>query len=152
MNKGYRAQVIVEQLSKLDEAGMEYIVNFLGGLGGHGYGLRHAHESARVINQLHPTMIYASELTLFPDTPLMQDVKEGKFVEANEIERMEELVEFLNCITVRTVFKAEHVVIPVPIRGHLPEDKSQMLETIGQIRQMAEMGVLAGFCSGVRGL
>lgn len=58
-----------------------------GGLGGHGYGLRHAHESARVINQLHSTMIYASELTLFPDTPLMQDVKEGKFVEANEIER-----------------------------------------------------------------
>ena len=37
MNKGYHAQVVVEQLSKLDEAGMEYIVNFLGGLGGHGY-------------------------------------------------------------------------------------------------------------------
>lgn len=82
----------------------------------------------------------------------MQDVKEGKFVEANEIERMEELAEFLNCITVRTVFKAEHMVIPVPIRGHLPEDKSQMLEAIGQIRQMAEMGVLACFRSGVRGL
>lgn len=152
MEKGYRSQVIVEQLSKLDEAGMEYIVNFLGGLGGHGYGLRHAQESARVINQLHPTMIYASELTLFPDTPLMQDVKEGKFVEANEVERMEELAEFLNCITIPTVFKAEHVTIPMPIRGHLPEDKPRMLETIGQIRQMAEMGVLDGFRSGVRGL
>lgn len=152
MDKGYRAQLIVEQLSKLDEAGMEYIVNFLGGLGGHGYGLRHAQESARIINQLHPTMIYASELTLFPDTPLMQDVKEGRFVEADEVERMEELAEFLNCITIRTVFKAEHVTIPMPIRGHLPEDKPQMLETIGQIRQMAEMAVLDGFRSGVRGL
>lgn len=152
MNKGYHAQVVVEQLSKLDEAGMEYIVNFLGGLGGHGYGLRHAQESARVINQLHPTMIYASELTLFPDTPLMQDVKDGKFVEADEMERMMELKEFLNCITIPTVFKAEHVTIPVPIRGHLPEDKPRMLETIDRICLMAERGELDGFRSRVRGL
>ncbi|MBR1742936.1 MAG: radical SAM protein, partial [Lachnospiraceae bacterium] len=30
MNKGYKAEVIVEELSKLDEADMEYICNFLG--------------------------------------------------------------------------------------------------------------------------
>lgn len=152
MNKGYRSEVVVEQLSKLDEAGMAYITNFLGGLGGHGYGLRHAQESARVLNQLHPTMVYASELTLFPDTPLMQEVKEGTFEEATEVERMEELAEFLKCLTIKTVFKAEHVTIPVPIRGCLPEDKATMIEQVERIRQMAERGQLDDFRSGVMGL
>lgn len=152
MNKGYHAHVVVEQLSKLDEAGMEYITNFLGGLGGHGYGLDHARKSAQVLNQLHPTMVYASELTLFPDTPLMQDVKDGSFVEATETERMEELAEFLRCLTIKTVFKAEHVTIPVPIRGRLPEDKERMIGQINQIRQLAEAGGLDDFRGQVRGL
>lgn len=36
-----------------------------------------------VFNQLQPSMVYASELTLFPDTPLSVDVTEGKFTERN---------------------------------------------------------------------
>lgn len=56
MNKGYKSNMIVEQCKKMDEAGMPYIGNFLGGLGGHNYGLSHARESARVINQLKPAM------------------------------------------------------------------------------------------------
>jgi hypothetical protein len=124
---------------------MDYIENFLGGLGGHGYGLRHAQKSARVINQLAPTMIYASELTIFPDTPLMKEVKAGTFVEATETERMDEMAEFLRCTTIPTVFKAEHVTMLFPIRGNLPEDKPRMLNEIGQIRQMAEIGELDGF-------
>lgn len=66
VNKGYQAETVVEQLSKLDEAGMPYIVNFLGGLGGRNYGMSHARESAKVINQLHPTLVYASERPCFP--------------------------------------------------------------------------------------
>ena len=38
MNKGYHGSDIVEQLSKMDEAGMHYSVIFLYGLGGHDYG------------------------------------------------------------------------------------------------------------------
>jgi radical SAM superfamily enzyme YgiQ (UPF0313 family) len=137
MNKGYSSDVIIEQMSKLREAGMDFVGNFLGGLGGHEYGLSHARETARVSNIIKPTMIYASELTLFPDTPLMQDVKEGKFVEATEVERFEEMQEFLRCITIPTVFKAEHVTIPVPIRGNLPEDRNRM---IGELQRLIGSG------------
>lgn len=137
MNKGYSSDVIIEQMSKLSEAGMDFVGNFLGGLGGHGYGLSHARESARVSNIIKPTMIYASELTLFPDTPLMQDVMEGKFVEATEVERFEEMQEFLRCITIPTVFKAEHVTMPVPIRGKLPEDRDCM---IGELQEIINRG------------
>lgn len=43
-------------------------------------------------------MIYASQLALFPDTSLMQDFKEGKFAEATEVERLEEMQVFLHNI------------------------------------------------------
>ena len=127
MNKGYKSDVIVEQCKKMDEAGMPYIGNFLGGLGGHNYGLSHARESARVINQLKPAMIYASELTLFPDTPLSAEVDAGTFEEATELERIQELQEFIRCLTTETVFRAEHVTIPVPIYGKVPQDNAKMI-------------------------
>ena len=152
MNKGYKAEDIVRYMSKLDEAGMPYILNFLGGLGGHGYGLSHAQRSAEIINQLHPTMVYASELTLFPDTPLSQGVRNGSFSEATEEERMIEMKEFISCLDIRTVFKAEHVTIPVPIRGDLPEDKEEMLELLDRLVDMAKAGRLDHFRENVAGL
>ena len=130
MNKGYKSEMIIEQCKKMDEAGMPYIGNFLGGLGGHNYGLSHARESARVINQLKPAMIYASELTLFPDTPLSEEVEAGTFEEATELERIQELQEFIRCLETETEFRAEHVTIPVPIYGKVPQDKEKMINKL----------------------
>ena len=152
MHKGYPARRVVEMLSRLDEAGMPYIMNFLGGLGGHGYGLSHAQKSAEVINQLHPSMVYASELTLFPDTPLSQDVKEGRFEEATEEERFLELAELIRCLKIETVFKAEHVTLPVPIRGRLPEDREMMLARLDELAQAARSGVFDRYRGRVMGL
>lgn len=152
MNKGYKAEVIVEELSKLDEAGMEYICNFLGGLGGHGYGLSHARKSAEILNRLHPSMVYASELTLFPDTPLSKDVAQGKFAEATEEERFEELQEFIRCLEIKTVFKAEHVTLPVPIWGELPKEKEKLITQLEHLKEAARKGMLDGFRGRVSGL
>ena len=152
MHKGYHADFVVEMFERLDQAGMEYILNFLGGLGGHGYGLSHAQKSAAVINKLHPTMVYASELTLFPDTPLSKDVKDGKFAEATEVERLEELLEFIRQLNVPTVFKAEHVTIPVPIRGRIPADQERMCNLVCDLLDEAKQGKFDGFRSQVYGL
>ena len=152
MHKGYEAEEVVRQLSKLDEAGMPYIMNFLGGLGGHGYGLDHARKSAAIINRLHPTMVYASELTLFPDTPLSRDVEAGLYEEATEAERFEELREFVACLEIPTVFKAEHVTLPEPIRGRLPEDRTRLLAQLDRLTDDARAGKLDNFRSMVMGL
>ena len=152
MNKGYEAQLVVDMLKRLDEAGMPYIMNFLGGLGGHGYGLDHALKSANVINQLHPTMVYASELTLFPDTPLSKDLQAGKFAEATEVERFEELKALIQAIKIPTVFKAEHVTLPAPIRGRLPEDRNEMVAFLDNLIEVAKKGAFDNYRSGVYSL
>lgn len=152
MHKGYKSADIVKYMSKLDLAGMPYVANFLGGLGGHGYGLSHARESAKVLNQLHPSMIYASELTLFPDTPLSIDVGKNLYVEATEAERFEEMIEFLRCLTINTVFKAEHVTIIEPVRGLLPNDKQIMIQQLENLLKRAKKGELAGFRRSIRSL
>ncbi|MCX4295214.1 MAG: radical SAM protein, partial [Prevotella sp.] len=54
MNKGYHANDILEQLSKLDEAGIHYNVFYLNGLGGKGKGVESAIATADVLNKLHP--------------------------------------------------------------------------------------------------
>ena len=152
MNKGYEAQTVVDYIKKLDEAGMPYILNFLGGLGGHNYGDGHAIHSAEVINQLHPTMVYASELTLFPDTPLSKDRDNGSFVEATEVERFEELKTLIENIKVPTIFRAEHVTLPVPIRGNLPEDKDEIIDMLDHLIEVAKTGRLDNFRSTVMSL
>ena len=152
MHKGYEADEIVRQLSKLDEAGMPYIMNFLGGLGGHNYGFEHARKTAAIINQLHPTMVYASELTLFPNTPLSREVEAGSFAEATETERFEELKELIRCIDIPTIFKAEHVTLPEPIRGRLPEDRDRMIAQLDRLIDEAKAGKLDHFRQTVMGL
>ena len=54
MNKGYHASDILEQLSKLDEAGIRYNVFYLNGLGGKGNGVASATATADVLNRSSP--------------------------------------------------------------------------------------------------
>ncbi len=133
MNKGYHADFVLEQCKKMDEAGMPWIGNFLGGLGGHNWGLSHAQETAKIYNQLKPAMIYASELTLFPDTPLSTDVDAGKYEEATETERIQEMQEFIRCLNIPTIFRAEHVTMPTRINGRVLEDKAAMIDQLQRL-------------------
>lgn len=133
MNKGYHADEIVPQLSKMDQAGLPYEVIFLSGLGGKGYGLDHAKKTAAVFNQLHPDRIIIAGLTIFPDTPLMQDVRSGDFQEATEGERILELKEFLQDLTNPTLIDATNASIITAIYGTIPEHKQEMVDRLQAI-------------------
>ncbi|MGN0946805.1 MAG: radical SAM protein [Megasphaera sp.] len=133
MNKGYHADEIVPQLSKMDEAGLPYEVIFLSGLGGRGYGLGHAQKTAKALNQLHPDRILIAGLTIFPDTPLMKDVRSGEFQEATEGERILELQEFIRCLQIPTLIDATNASIITTIYGRIPEQKQEMLDRLQAI-------------------
>lgn len=133
MNKGYTSALITEQCSKMDAAGFRYVANFLNGLGGHNYGLKHAQDSARILNGLKPTMVYVSSLTLMPGSRLIRQAQKGTYEEATEKEKLEEMLEFIHCLTTPTLFKAEHVSIAVPLAGYIPQDKQKMMAALQEV-------------------
>ena len=134
MNKGYKSSDIVEQLSKLTEAGMNYACIFLSGLGGRNYGLSHAEKTAEVLNKLTPFRVISSGLTLFPDTPLSEELRNGKFFESTEAERILELQTLIKNLAIKTIFDAENAsMITSPIYGILPDDKDFLIGTLQKI-------------------
>lgn len=145
MNKGYDSAFALEQMSKVDAAGLTWVGQFINGLGGTGYGEANALESARVYNQLRPMLIYTASLTLFQDTPLFQDVQAGTFAEASETERLEELQTLIGALDCPTEIRCEHVSMPVKLAGRLPHDKERLIAELESAKASAADGTLARY-------
>jgi len=105
---------------------------FLYGLGGHDYGMGHAIKTAEVLNHLSPVRVLASGLSIFPDTPLMEEVRRGEFVEATETEKIQELYTFVKTLDIHTLLDATNVSNMMPVYGHLPDDKEKILAMLKQ--------------------
>ena len=100
INKGYHASDIIEQCNKLHEAGIDFWMSFLNGVGGKEYSREHAINSARIFSQCKPMLVGTGGLVLFPGTPLLEEAQRGEFTPLSEKEMLEELklfVENLNC-------------------------------------------------------
>lgn len=130
MNKGYRSSDILEQLSKLDAAGIRYNIVYLSGLGGKGMGIESARVTAAVLNELNPFIINIVSLTIFPESLLYSDLKGGTYIEEPEIERQLEVRTLINNLTIKTTILSNHISNPVPITGMLPNDKAMLLREL----------------------
>ncbi len=130
MNKGYQSSQILEQLSKLDEAGIRYNIVYLNGLGGKGHGVASAEETARILNKLNPFIINIVSLTIFPESQLYQEVQEGSYIEEPELERLVEVRTLINNLSIKTNILSNHISNTVPLTGALPEDKAAILREL----------------------
>jgi len=108
-------------------------VNFLGGAGGHEYGLANAHATARLYDGLHPTMVNMSMLTVVPGTPLHKLIQQGKYVESTEKEKLAEAKELVRCLTNHTIFMTEHASNLFHVECQLPDDKEALMAHIQQL-------------------
>ncbi len=127
MNKGYRAVDILEQLSKLDIAGIRYNIFYLNGLGGKGNGIANAIATADVLNRLHPCIINIVSLTIFPESQLFREMADGIYEEEPEIERLVEMRTLIERLTIKTNLLGHHVSNTIPITGALPNDKAAII-------------------------
>lgn len=127
MNKGSQASDIIEQLSKLDEAGIHYNVFYLNGLGGKGRGVDSAIATADVLNKLHPCIINIVSLTVFPESQLYKEVLDGTYEEEPEIERLIEARTLIDRLKIKVNIMGHHISNTVPITGALPNDKVAIL-------------------------
>ena len=145
INKGYTAAQAREVLEKIDESGLPYIVNFLNGAGGHGYGLENAHRTAQLYDGLHMTMVNTSMLTVVPGTPLYRAMEKGLYTESTETEKLEEIHEFVRCLTNDTIFMNEHASNLFHVKCRISEQKDELLEYIGKFMEESDEKELRRF-------
>lgn len=133
MNKGYCASDIVEQCGRLDAAGVTYSFFYLTGISGKGRGIEGASATAQVCNQLHPLLIGANMLTIFPNSELAREIERGRWTEESEIEKYEEVKTLVSGLGIECDFAMLGASNPVMIAGRLPAQKSQIIDALDSI-------------------
>ena len=137
MNKGYTAADIVTQCSRLDRAGIHYSFFYLVSISGAGRGETGAKLTADICNQIHPMLIGANMLTIYPDSKLYQEIQNGIWAEESEIEKYKEIRVLVDQLTIPTTFAALGASNAFQLYGKLPQDKKELLRTLDIIIQTA---------------
>jgi len=127
MNKGYKAQEIVEQTQRLDKAGITYNFFYLTGVSGAGRGVEGALESAKIFNMTRPKIIGSSMLTIFPESELYQEIQAGNWAEEGELEKLHELKTLIENLDIPVFFASLGASNAVWVQGNLPKDKNRMI-------------------------
>lgn len=130
MDKGYTADDIINQCRKLQEAGLHYNIVYMCGLAGEGRCVDNARVTAGVFNALSPFTINIVSLTVFPDTVLYTDMQSGKFVEASEKERIDELITLIGNLGINVTLLGNTVSNTFPIVGYLPNDRVRLINEL----------------------
>jgi radical SAM superfamily enzyme YgiQ (UPF0313 family) len=133
MNKGYTAADILEQLSKVEKAGVKYRVIYLGGLAGKGKLEASAKKTARLLNKLHPYMMFVTSVAVLPGTELYEEVRTGKFKEASELERIKEVRSLISNLENDIFIYARSVSSAVDFTALLPQDKEKVVSRLDEI-------------------
>ena len=136
VEKGETASELLTALHTLDELGIPYGLSAILGLGGRSLSRKHALETAAFLGQVHPASVRLMTLTPQPGTPLQRDVETGRFVllTPEEILREERLlIERLELDVEDCLFVATHVSNSVPLLGHLPRCKPDLLAALDDV-------------------
>lgn len=133
MNKGYKSIDIVEQCSRLDKVGISYNFFYLVSISGAGRGEIGATATATVCNQLHPQLIGANMLTIYPDSELYQEIRHGNWQEESEVEKYREIRVLIENLEIPTQFAALGASNAFQLHGSLPGDKATLITTIDKI-------------------
>ena len=133
MTKGYAAVDIVEQCTRLDKAGIHYNFFYLVGISGMGRGEISAKATAAVCNQLHPQLIGANMLTIYPGSELYQEIQRGNWQEESEVEKYHEIRTLIESLDIATEFAALGASNAFQLHGTLPQDKAALVAAIAQI-------------------
>lgn len=145
INKGYHAEDILEQCHKLEEAGIEYWMTFLNGVGGKEHSREHALNSAKIFSQCKPMLVGTGGLTLFPGTPLIEDAREGKFTPLSEKEMLEELRLFLENLTCDCSLNTHHTISMNLTGDNFLQNKERILKALQKAIDTADEDRLSQF-------
>lgn len=152
MNKGYLSNDILIQCKRLDNVGISYNFFYLTGISGLGNGEKGAKATAEICNQLHPQIVGASMLTIYPNSELYQEIQDGNWQEEKEIEKYQELRALVENLNIPVWFAAGGASNAIPIQGTLPGDKEKVLSVLNQIIKSVDEAELRNYRKNLRHL
>ncbi len=133
MDKGYRSEDILEQCGRLDQAGIRYSFFYLTGISGAGRGEDGAKVTASVCNKLHPTLVGANMLTIYPDSKLYEEIQRGNWQEESELEKYREVRTLVQSLEIPTTFAAMGASNAFQFHGALPKEKEALVAALDRI-------------------
>lgn len=131
-NKGETLAEIIQQLHRLDRAGIRYGLSSILGLGGTELWREHARDTAALYLQVSPRSIRVMTLTPMQGTPLAADVAAGRFHLPPPRLILEEehlLLEALDGIS-PCRFVGNHGSNALALVGNLPNDRQKLLNAL----------------------
>ncbi len=132
IEKGATPEEMVEAGRKAKEAGFEYSLYVLLGIGGEEKWEQHARGTAEVLNQIDPHFIRVRTCIPQPNSPLYEAMMEGRFQPALPETILVETKLLLEKLQVTSQFVSDHISNLLPLDGKLPEDKERMMEMIDE--------------------
>ncbi len=133
MNKGYASSDIYEQCRRLDTAGVSYHFFYLVGISGAGRGEVGAKLTAELCNRVHPVLIGANMLTIYPDSALFDEIQRGNWQEEGELEKYKEVRMLIENLQIPTIFAGMGASHAYPFYGQLPKDRKKLLSFLDEI-------------------
>ncbi|MCI9533009.1 MAG: radical SAM protein [Lachnospiraceae bacterium] len=133
MDKGYTSADIIEQCQRLDAADIAYSFFYLVSISGAGRGETGARLTADICNQIHPTLIGANMLTVYPDSELFAEIQRGNWQEESELEKYKEVRTLIENLQIPTVFAAMGASNAFQFHGQLPKEKQKLLSFLDGI-------------------
>ena len=132
VRKGVTTEQMLQAAALLKNAGIDLWVTVILGLGGPGEGsVIHTRETIKLLNKMQANHVSCLSYMPEPNSPMYQDVKEGKFQIISARESLEEtraLVEGLDYGPFH--FTSNHASNYLPLKGTLPDDREKFLEMI----------------------
>mgnify|MGYP004421943477 CR=1 FL=1 len=94
---------------------------------GKGHGIKTAHRTAVLLNQLHPYYLFLTTVSVLPGTELYEERARGEFVEMGERERLDEMK---NDIRVFQVPNTTRITFDIDLQ----KEKADVLPQLRRIR------------------
>jgi radical SAM superfamily enzyme YgiQ (UPF0313 family) len=133
IEKGATPEEMIEAGRKAKEAGFEYSLYVLLGIGGEEKWKQHARGTAEVLNHINPHFIRVRTFVPQPNSPLYEAMEEGRFHPTSPETILKETKLLLEELQVTSQFLSDHISNLLPLHGKLPEDKGKMIQMIEEV-------------------
>ena len=130
IEKGATPEEMIEAGRKAKEAGFEYSLYVLLGIGGEEKWEQHARGTAEVLNQIDPHFIRVRTFIPQSNSPLHEAMEKGSFQPASPETILKETKLLVERLQVTSQFLSDHISNLLPLHGKLPEDKEKMIQII----------------------